>query len=331
MAATNGAEFRDYIRVVVSRGWWFAFVTLVVVAGVLGLSFHATKTYKATNEILVTDKYAGSLPRDIAASVDWVSRMRTAEENFKRRVPAGEIIQEASAVTGIALGDAEIGGMVDSFKDDMKLEYAKEGAFIRLSYTASDPRLAAAVLSVFIKRAVSSAVEMQVAGLNAEVETLLDLRGKLAAEVAAAEQRLDEMRTFAPELRLTASTMALLKSGKDITPMLSTEQAVAVFLELQRDIITLDSQIADMCEQIETVKKQIAGEAEVVPAERKIETLPAVIEATKRRDQLRLQLAQLLANSTVRHPMVKEIQAELKSLDAYLQSATSCSVMSSIA
>jgi uncharacterized coiled-coil DUF342 family protein len=116
--------------------------------------------------------------------------------------------------------------------------------------------------------------------------------------------------------------MALLRGGKDITTMPSTEQAVAVFLELQRDIITLDGQIADVCEQIESVRKQVKGEAETVTASKRLETLPSVREATKRRDDLTLQLTELLANSTAQHPMVKQLQAELKSIDAFLSQAT---------
>jgi uncharacterized protein involved in exopolysaccharide biosynthesis len=320
----NGIELRDYIRVFFSRAWWFAFVTLGVVGLVSYYSFYeASKVYVAENEILVTDKYAGSLPKDIASAQDWISRMRGAEADAKRTVPATEIICEAATTIGMRVSEQDVATMVESFgRGDLRLDYSKEGTFIRLSYQANDPRLAAAVLSTFMKRVISACVTFQVQKLNTEVETLSSLRASLAADVAASERKLDEMRTMAPELRLTASTMALLKTGKDIPTLLSTEQTVAVFLELQREVITLDSQIADTCEQTLVVKKQISEEAEVVPTERKLETLPAVIEATKRRDALKLQLAQLLGNSTAEHPMVKQISAELKSLDAYLESAT---------
>jgi|GEM_PF-5105302 len=323
MTATR-SDFRDYIRVAFSRGWWFAFVTLGVVAGISYYSFvRATKYYVARNEILVTDKYAGSLPKEIASSTDWITRIRKAELDFKRPVPARQTIEEAVGAVRMTLSESDVLSMVDSFKDKMKLEYSKEGGFIRLSYEASDGRLAAAVLSLFVKRVLASAVELQVQELNTEVSTLTALRDSLASQVAASERRLDEMKTVAPELKLTASTMAMLKDSRDIKTMPSTEQAVAVFLQLQRDIIGIDSDIADICEQMTTIAGQIKEQPDVVPAKRKLETMPAVVEATRRRDALRVQLAQLLANSTADHPMVKEIQAELKSLDAFLVSAAS--------
>jgi len=329
MAANgNSTDFRDYVRVIFARGWWFGLVTL----GTLGLAFFysfyvSTAGYTARNEITVSDRNYGSLPKDIVRGSDWIRRTTRAELDLKRSVNARSIITEAAGATGKKLSEADAASMVDSFSDDLKVVQSKEGSFIKLSYSAADRKLAAAVLSLFIKRMIASCVIMQVQELNAEVETLLSLKERLSDEVAAAEKKLDEMKTVAPELRLTATTMALLRSGKDIATMPSTEQAVAVFLELQRDIIMLDGEIADTGEQIETTKREIAAEPEVVPTRRKVEAIPAVAEAVKKRDALRLRMAQLLANSTAEHPLVKQTQAELKSLDAFLSTAATQSTV----
>ncbi len=320
-ANSNGIDFRDYIRVVFSRGWWFAFVTLFVVAVVSYYSFNATRVYTARNEIKVDDKYGGSISKEITVATDWVKRMRAAQEDLQRSAPAAQIISEAAAAVGAPVSEADLGSMVESFKNNVKLEYNKDGGFVKLSYEASDPKLAAAVLSLFMKQMLAAAVDRQVSELNTEVNTLLSLKASLANEAAEAERRLDEMRTVAPELKLTAATMAMLKSGKAIDTMPSTEQAVGIFLQLQRDIISLDSDIADTSEQIIIARSQLSNEPLTVPARKKFEAVPAVVEATRRRDALRLQLTSLLANSTAEHPMVKEIQAELKGLDGLLQSA----------
>jgi len=322
-ANTNGVEFRDYIRVVFSRAWWFAYVTLAMVAAAAYASFFiAQKHYVARNEIKVTEKYFGSLPKEIADTSNWMTRMRKVEQDAKRSVPAREIVLAAASAVGESPAEADIAAMVDSLKDNLKLEYLKEAGFVRLTYEAGDARLAAAVLSIFIQRTVEALVTMQVQELDMDVMTLSALRAKLAADVAAAERKLDQMKTVAPELKLSATTMALLRGSKDITTMPSTEQAVAVFLELQRDIITLDGHIADICQQIESVGKQVRGEAETVTARKRLETLPSVREATKRRDGLTLELTELLANSTAQHPMVKKLQAELRSIDMFLSQAT---------
>ena len=210
--------------------------------------------------------------------------------------------------------------MVGSFKNDVKIVYSKKGDLMELSYRARDAKLAAAVLSLFIKRMVGYCVSAQVEQLNTEVGTLAALRAELEAEVAGAQRRLDRMKTVDPELALSASTMHLLQAGKEISTTPTTEQAVHVFLQLQRDIIGLDSDMADTGKRIALLKGEIESEPQAVPARRRLETLPAVAEALKRRDQLKIQLAERLSNSTAEHPMVKELQTQLKGLDAFLQS-----------
>ncbi|MCD6404535.1 MAG: hypothetical protein J7M19_01765 [Planctomycetes bacterium] len=315
-------DFRDYIRVIFSRAWWFLFVVLGVVALAFWWSFYrATRIYEATNEIAVTDRYSSSLSKNIGRNPDWVTRVMKAELELKRPVPARAIITDAASAVGVDLTGAEITSMVGRFKGEMKLAYSKKGDFIELSYRAKDGRLAAGVLNLFMKRLISYCVTMQVEKLNTEVATLSALRTRLDGEVAAAQKKLDMMKTVDPELRLTADTMALLGSGKRLSTTPSTEQAVHVFLQIQRDIIDLDAGIADSSEWIEGAKRQIAAQPEAVPLQRRLETVPAVREALKRRDQLRLELAELLANSTAEHPLVKEAQGQLKGLDAFLKSA----------
>ena len=319
----NGVELRDYIRVVFARIWWILFITLGVVGAAFLYSFYKSpRVYEARNEVRVTDRFAGRLAKDMGAMSAWIDRVVMCEANLKRVVPAREIIDRASTAVAVPLGEDEIGGMVERFDDEMKVVYSKEGSFFQLSYAAKSGPFAAAVVSVFMKRMISDAVNLQVQELNNEVTTLSGLRSQLAADVAEAQRHLDSMKTVAPELMLTAATMAVLKSGQDIGTLPSTETAVGVYLELQRNIIMLDSDIADRAEQAEQVRRQVAQEPESIPSQRKLETLPAVREATKRRDELKLELAGLLANSTAEHPMVRKNQAELAGLDAFLRNAS---------
>lgn len=315
-------DVRDYMRVLFSRAWWFLFVTLGVVALALWWSFYkATRIYEASNEIAVTDRYSSSLSKNIGRNPDWITRVMKAELDLKRPVPARAIITDAASAVGVNLTEPEITSMVAQFKDEMKMTYSKKGDFVEISYRAKNGRLAAGILSLFMKRLISSCVTMQVEKLNTEVATLSALRTQLTGEVAAAQKKLDMMKTVDPELRLTAATMALLDSGKQLSTTPSTEQAVHVFLQLQKDIIDLDAEIAGVSERIEEAKRQIAAEPKTVPLQRKLETVPAVREALKRRDQLRLQLAELLVNSTAEHPLVKEVRSQLKGLDAFLSNA----------
>lgn len=321
-AAANPMDVRVYMRVFFSRAWWFLFVTLGVTAGIFYYSFvHADRIYEAANEIAITDRYSGSLSKDIGRNPDWVTRTLKAEIEFKRPLRAREIVTDAADCVGVSLSERDISSMVGSFKDEMKVAYSKKGDLMELSYRARDAKLAAAVLSLFIKRMIEYCVSEQVDQLNTEVNTLAALRAELDAEVAAAQRRLDRMKTIDPELALSASTMHLLQMGREISTTPTTEQAVQVFLQLQKDIIGLDSDMADTGQRIVSVKAQIESEPKAVPARRRLETVPAVREAIKRRDQLKLHLAELLSNSTARHPMVKRLQVQIKSLDALLQSA----------
>lgn len=320
---SSSIDVRDYMRVVFSRAWWLLYVTLGVVALVYWLSFfHAERTYVGRNEIAVTDKYSGNLTKDIVRIPDWVSRTRKAELEFKRPVPAGEILAEASAAVGVVLSDEELTSMRNRLKDDLKVVYLKSGDFIELEYRASDARLAAAVLNLFMKRMIDYCVRMQVDELNTEVRTLAGTRERLAAEVAAAEKKLDTMKTIPPELHLAASTMSLLGSSKQLSTVPSTDQAVHVFLQLQKDIIDLDAQIAEVSQQLVVAGASLAQEPKTIPVRRKTEQSPSFVKAVRRRDELNLKLAALLANSTAMHPHVKELQAELKGLDAFLQNAS---------
>jgi len=325
MAANNvSVDLRDYVRVIFARGWWILFIALGVMAAVFYYSFYvAPRTYTAENEILVTDKFSGALAKDMGGASDWTTRTKRAELDLRRSAPAREIIASAAAAVDIRLSEPEVADMAEKFDDNnvLNVTHSKEGRFIRLSYTAKDGRLAAAVLSLFMKRMIESCVAMQVGDLNNEVATLTALKARLSADVAVAERKLDEMKTIAPEMRLTASTMALLKSGQEITTTPSTEQAVSVLLELERDIINIDGDIADRKEQIALITRQMADEPKSIPSQRKLEAIPAVQNALKKRDELRIQLAQLMSNSTASHPLVKSIQTELKSLDAFLSTA----------
>lgn len=317
-------DVRDYLRVFFSRAWWFLFVTLGVAAGMFYYSFYmADRTYEAVNEIKVSDKYSGSLSKDIGRNPDWVGRTSNAETEFKRPVRSREIITDAAAAVGLHLDPEEIGSMIGSFRGDLKVVYSKRGDLIELSYRARDAKLAAAVLNLFMKRLIDYCTTMQVEELNTEVKTLSSLRAKLATEVAAAQRKLDEMKTIPPEVALAANTMYLLQNGKELSTTPTTEQKLHVFLQLQTDIIGLDSEIADKARQVDQVKEEIRLEPETLPMQRKLETVPAVREALKRRDELRLRLAQLLTNSTAEHPMVKQAQNELKGLDAFLATAAS--------
>ncbi len=323
-AVATPIDVRDYLRVFFSRAWWFLFVTLGVAALMFYYSFYmADRTYEASNEIKVTDKYSGTLSKDIGRNPDWIARTDNANTEFKRPVRAREIIADASKAVGVSLTEEEMSGMVSAFKNEMKVIYSKRGDLIEISYRAKDARLAAAVLNLFVKRIIEYCVTKQVEELNNEVETLAGLRAGLEAEVAAAQRTLDRMKTVAPELQLASITMYLLQDGREVSTTPTTEQKLHVFLRLQRDIIALDSEIADKAQQIEVTKELIYAEPEAVPAQRKLEALPAVREALKRRDQLRLKLAQLLSNSTAQHPLVRQTKTELKSLDAFLETAAS--------
>ncbi|MHC4711782.1 MAG: GumC family protein [Planctomycetota bacterium] len=323
-AVATPIDVRDYLRVFFSRAWWFLFVTLGVAALMFYYSFYmADRTYEASNEIKVTDKYSGTLSKDIGRNPDWIARTDNANTEFKRPVRARGIIADASKAVGMPLTEEEISAMVSGFKNEMKVTYSKRGDLIEISYRAKDARLAAAVLNLFVKRLVEYCVTKQVEELNNKVETLSGLRAGLEAEVAAAQRALDRMKTIAPELQLASTTMYLLQDGRQVSTTPTTEQKLHVFLRLERDRIALDSDIADRAQQIEVTRELIDVEPEAVPAQRKLEALPAVREALTRREQLRFKLAQLLSNSTAEHPLVKQTKTELKSLDAFLQSAAS--------
>lgn len=324
--ATNrmSVEFRDYVRVVFARGWWFLLITLAMVGAVFYYSFYkAPKVYEARNEIVVMDKYSGALPKNMVSGLDWLTRLRKAELDFKRTVPATEVLSEAAGAVGVTFAEDRMTRLAQDFGDDMKLEYSKDGGFVKFSYMADNADFAAAVLSSFIKRLISSSVIAQVQELNTKVETLSSQRARLDGEVAAARRKLDDMKTLDPEMRLAATTMAIQGDrSRTIGTAPSMEQAVGVFLDLEKEVISLDGRIAEAAQQISLLRQQIAREPQTVPSAQTSEVPPAVRETMARRDALRLQLTGLLSNSTAAHPMVKEIQAELASLDAFLQSAT---------
>ncbi len=327
-AGPNQMDVRLCMQVFFARIWWFLFVTLAVVAMVFYYSFVlAGRVYEAQNEISVTDRYSGALSEDIGRDPDWLSRTMKAEIEFKRPVRAQEIITQAAAAVEVPLADEEVSRMVNSFKDEMTVLYSRKGDLIELSYRARDARLSAAIMSLFIKRLIDYCVNMQVEELNTEVVTLAALRAQLESDVAAAARRLDTMKVVDPELSLSASTMHLLQAGKQISTTPTTEQAVHVFLQLQRDIIGLDSDIAELTERVGTIKVQIAAEPKAVPTRRRMETLPAVREATRRRNDLNLELAELLARSTAEHPMVRKLQTQIRGLDAFLETAATQSTV----
>ena len=166
------------------------FITLAVMACVFYYSFYyVAKSYVAENEILVTDKFSGALAKDMGNASDWTIRARRAELDLKRSVPAREIVEGAASAISMKLAENDTAAMVNNINADLRVTYYKEGNFIGLSYQAGNARLAAAVLSLFIKRMVESCVALQVGDLNNEVSTLSELKARLSSDVAASERK----------------------------------------------------------------------------------------------------------------------------------------------
>jgi non-specific protein-tyrosine kinase len=124
---TLSPDVRDQLQVIRKHIWWIAAITILAIAVAYALSSQQTKRYTATARVLVESE--GTEPPDLATESQRVGSVAVAEEVEDRL--------DAAIDKGTLLSSLTVRPVTD------------QGAVIAVTYTTTDPALAAAAANGF--------------------------------------------------------------------------------------------------------------------------------------------------------------------------------------
>ncbi len=298
-------NFSQLLSVLLARKWLALLVFLLTVGTTLGISLWLPKKYTATAEIVLemkADPIAGMLLPHLATA----SYMATQVDIFQsdrvaRRVVANLRLTENPTVREQWLEGTQGQGSIESWlagslSKNLDVKPSKESNLIRVSYSAQDPRFAAALANAFVQ---------------AYLDTTLDLR------VDPARQYSTFFDTRAKELR----------------DQLEEAQAKVTAFQRDKGIIASDerldiesSRLAELSSQLVAIQAISAESgsrtaiARGANADRLPEVLASGLVQTMRADVTRAEakLQELNTRLGDNHPQVIEARANVAELNARL-------------
>lgn len=232
--------FGQFLAILRAR-WWVALaVVLVCALGTLGVNLMLPKQFKASASVVVDFKpdpvnalMFGGLPPPafMATQVDIIQSDRVAQRvvrNLKLNEAPSFRAQWQQETGGQGAIETWLGSV---FKRQMDVVPSRESSVITVSYSAQDPRIAAALANAFVQAYVDTALELRV-GPARQFSTFFETRAKEAREaLEAAQTRLTNFQKengiIASDERLDIENARLNELSSQLTALqaISAESA----------------------------------------------------------------------------------------------------------
>lgn len=217
--------------------WKIALLMFVLTVGVtLGVSLMLPSQYTATASVVVDVKpdpvtaivYAGmSSPAFMATQVDVIQSARVAYR-VVRNLKLSENPQVRQQWLDETGGDGSVESwLVDTFSKKLEVTPSRESNVISVSYTAPDPRFAAAMANAFVQAYIDTSLELRVDPAR-QYSSFFDKQGKEARD--ALEKAQSKLSAFQREKGITATDERLdVETARlnDLSSQLVMIQAVA--------------------------------------------------------------------------------------------------------
>jgi succinoglycan biosynthesis transport protein ExoP len=166
-------DLREYLRIVRTRRWSIAFVTILVVGAALFFSFRQTPVYEATSQVLVQS--ISSNPAQAAPTLDLVTEQQL--------VSTPVVAQEASKILG---GNQSI----DALLNDLSVQVVSTSQILRISFSSTDPAFAAKAANAFANGYITYRRGQALHQINAVIADVQKVMARTQADLTAVEAKI---------------------------------------------------------------------------------------------------------------------------------------------
>lgn len=304
---------KQLFSILVARKFLLLAVASFIIAVGLLLVFILPKQYTATAAVVIDSKSPDPIsgmvmqgvlmPSYVATQIDVIMSERVAQKAIRYlRLENNPQLraQWEDATEGEGVFES---WLADVFLKNLDIKPSRESSVINVSYTASDPRFAAAVVNAFVQGYIDTTLELRVEPAK-QFGRMFDEQAKQARD------NLEKAR-------------AALSAYQQKNGIVATDERFDVetnrLNELSAQLVALQSQTAD-------ARSRAAKAGNDSP-----EVINSIVVAGLRTDISRQEakLKELSATLGASHPQVQQLQANIKELNAKLTAETG-SVTSSL-
>jgi uncharacterized protein involved in exopolysaccharide biosynthesis len=183
--------FAQFLAILRARWWVVALVAALTVGAVMGVSLRMPRQYTATASAVVVDfepdpasaaVYGGVSPGFMASQVDIIVRSARVSQRVVRNLKLADNpqVREQWMEENKGRGTVEQ-WLASSLARRMDVVPSRESSVITLSYSAPDPKFAAALANAYVEAYVQTALELRVDPAR-QYASFFDTRAKAARD-----------------------------------------------------------------------------------------------------------------------------------------------------
>ncbi|MFZ4650519.1 MAG: chain length determinant protein EpsF [Rubrivivax sp.] len=223
--------FGQFLAILRARWWVVALVVALTVGAVMGVSLRLPRQYTASASVVVDFKpdpvsaavYGGVSPGFMASQVDIIRSARVSQRVVRNlKLAENPQVREQWMEENQARGTIEQ-WLATSLVRRMDVVPSRESSVITLSYSAPDPKFAAALANAYVEAYVQTALELRVDPAR-QYASFFDTRAKAARDqLEEAQAKLSSFQRqngiLVSDERLDVETARLNELSSQLTSM----------------------------------------------------------------------------------------------------------------
>lgn len=223
--------FGQFLAILRARWWVVALVAALTVGAVMGVSLRMPRQYTATASVVVDFKpdpvsaavYGGVSPGFMASQVDIIRSARVSQRVVRNlKLADNPQVREQWMEENKGRGTVEQ-WLASSLVRRMDVVPSRESSVITLSYSAPDPKFAAALANAYVEAYVQTALELRVDPAR-QYASFFDTRAKAARDqLEEAQAKLSAFQRqngiLVTDERLDVETARLNELSSQLTSM----------------------------------------------------------------------------------------------------------------
>jgi capsular exopolysaccharide synthesis family protein len=301
----------EHLRTFVRHRWWALFGFVALAVPMAAVTLLTTPVYQATTRVLIgEDQPRVGLDRDAQQTPQTGLETQTQTEVIRSRTLARQTVEalklweapEFAQVVTAGDDEARAQQLVDPFLSRLGVELVTDSRLVAISFEAEDPQLAARAANELATRFIDRDRELKFMAANASAEWLNERLAEQRAQVAQAEQALQEYRAREDAISLSERQNIVGQSMLDLNSAATRARTDRLMKEAQY-------------QQIQAIRNdQAALEGHpLIAANSFVQTLKAQAAELTRQD------AQLGERLGPKHPDRIQVAAALESVQQRLR------------
>jgi uncharacterized protein involved in exopolysaccharide biosynthesis len=218
----NDGEVQTYWRVIRKRLWVIGLLMIVTLGVMLAVFFLSKPLFKATTLFQVTSP--------LPAEVSLFSEFKTSSNRDELLYTRSNFLTvlQSEYVLNQVIDELDLNMDVDSLLKRMVVEPEKGSDFIKLSITAEDPQLAAAIVNTQMDKGSQFFGELSAKSITANKEFI--------------EQQLQDIKEQLNEAKADLIQFQIENRVGSLEGLLSAQQTLVTEMELKRDRALVDEE-----------------------------------------------------------------------------------------